>query len=48
MLPQVRSGFHVDEAGVFAELPVGVVGDPSFPVIGVHHFPRDAQKYQHF
>ncbi|KAF0026396.1 hypothetical protein F2P81_021133 [Scophthalmus maximus] len=38
-LPQVRCGFHIDEAGVFAELPVHVVGDPPLPVIGINHFP---------
>lgn len=40
MLPQAHCRLHVDEAGVFAELPVRVVGDPSLPVIGVNHFPR--------
>lgn len=39
VLPQVHCWFHVDEAGVFAELPVHVVGDPSLPVIGIDHFP---------
>lgn len=39
MLPQVHSGFHIDEAGVFAKLPVRVVGDPPLPVISVDHFP---------
>lgn len=38
MLPQAHGGFHVDEAGVFAELPVHVVGDPPLPVIGINHF----------
>ncbi len=39
VLPQVHCLFHVDEAGVFAELPVHVVGDPPFSVIGINHFP---------
>lgn len=39
VLPQVHCRFHIDEAGVFAELPVRVVGDPPFPVMGVNHFP---------
>lgn len=38
-LPQAHGGLHVDEAGVLAELPVRVVGNPPLPVIGVHHFP---------
>lgn len=44
MLPQADGGLHVDEAGVFAELPVHVVGDPPLPVVGIHHF--SAQKGQ--
>lgn len=39
VLPQGYCGFHVDEAGVFAELPVGVVGHPPLPLIGIDHFP---------
>lgn len=39
VLPQSHCRFHVNEAGVFAELPVRVVGDPSLPVIGINHFP---------
>ena len=40
VLPQVHRILHVDEAGVFAELPVRVVGDPPLPVIGINHFPE--------
>lgn len=39
VLPQVDCRFHIDEAGVFAQIPVRVVGDPPFPVIGINHFP---------
>lgn len=39
VLPQVHRRFHVDEAGVFAELPVHVIGDPPLSVIGIDHFP---------
>lgn len=39
VLPQVDCGFHVDEARVFAELPVHVIGDPPLPVIGIDRFP---------
>lgn len=42
VLPQVHCRFHIDEAGVFAELPVRVVGDPPFPVMGVNHFLKEA------
>lgn len=44
-LPQAHGRFHVDEAGVLAELPVRVVGDPPLPVVGVHHFPSRKRKY---
>lgn len=44
VLPQVQCIFHVDEAGVFAELPVRVVGDPPLPVIGINHFPGRKKK----
>lgn len=39
VLPQAHCILHVDEAGVFAQLPVRVVGDPPLPVIGINHFP---------
>lgn len=42
VLPQSHCRFHVNEAGVFAELPVRVVGDPSLPVIGINHFLKEA------
>lgn len=38
-LPQGHCSFHVNEAGVFAELPVCVVGDPPLPVVGIDNFP---------
>lgn len=38
VLPQGHCRFHVDEAGVFAELPVHVIGDPPLPVISIDHF----------
>lgn len=44
MLPQVQCIFHVDEAGVLAELPVRVVGDPPLPVIGINHFPEGRRR----
>lgn len=39
VLPQVHRRFNIDEAGVFAKLPVRVVGDPPLPVMGIKHFP---------
>lgn len=44
VLPQVHCRFHIDEARVFAELPVHVVGDPPLPVIGIDHFPGRDEK----
>lgn len=41
VLPQAHRIFHVDEAGVFAELPVRVVRDPPLPVIGINHFLKE-------
>lgn len=43
VLPQAHCRFHIDEAGVFAELPVRVVGDPSLPVIAINHFLEEAR-----
>lgn len=45
VLPKVCRRFHIDEARIFTELPVRVVGDPSFPVIGINHF--SARKMRH-
>lgn len=42
VLPQVHCRFYIDEAGIFAELPVRVVGDPPLPVIGINHFLEEA------
>lgn len=39
VLPQGHCRLHVDEAGVFPQLPVHVVGDPPLPVITIDHFP---------
>lgn len=46
VLPQHHGRFHVDEAGVFAQIPVRVVGDPPLSVIGIDYFPgrKDASK----
>ena len=38
-LPELKV-LHVDEAGGFTELPVGVVGNPSLSLVGIDHFPR--------
>lgn len=39
-LPQAQRVLHVDETRVLPQLPVCVVGHPSLPVVGVHHFPE--------
>lgn len=45
VLPQVHRRFHIDEAGVLAELPVRVVGDPPLSVIGINHFPEGTDRW---
>lgn len=46
VLPQADGGLHVDEARVFAELPVHVIGDPSLPVMGINRFPGKNMGYK--
>lgn len=37
MLPQLRV-LHLAEAGIFAKLPICVVGHPSLSLVGIHYF----------
>lgn len=43
VLPQLRV-LHLAEAGIFAKLPIGVVGHPFLSLVGVHHFSEMAKR----